>query len=297
MQHLCLETQHAICSALEALEPQQRFAIDFWKHPGSGGGKTCLLQSGEVFDKAGVGVSMVAGQLSPAAIQAMMDKPHLHQQNITQSSLFHAVGISLVIHPRNPFVPTVHANYRYFECGALPGLCWFGGGSDLTPSYVDHWATQHFHQTLKTCCDEANPAYYPSFKDWCERYFYLPHRQETRGVGGIFFDNLYTQPVSQSFDFVANCARHFLPSYLPIVLKRYQTPFNTQHRQWQHLRRGRYVEFNLLYDRGTLFGLKAGGRVESIFLSLPLDASWWYNYQPAPGTPEADMQQLLHKVL
>jgi coproporphyrinogen III oxidase len=208
---------------------------------------------------------------------------------------FFATGISLVMHPHNPMAPTVHANFRYFEVGEGEAA-WFGGGADLTPSYLVEEDVRHFHETWKTACDAHDAAYHPRFKAWCDDYFNIPHRGERRGVGGIFFDDLEadaTHDLQARFDFVSDCATAFLPSYMPIVERRQGLAFTEQNKAWQQLRRGRYVEFNLVYDRGTIFGLRTNARIESVLMSLPLTARWEYDHQPTPDSDEGRMLAVL----
>ena len=208
---------------------------------------------------------------------------------------FFAAGISLVFHPRSPMAPTVHANYRYFERGdgQQPGAWWFGGGAELTPSYLFEEDARHFHQVHREACDKHDPALYPRFKQWCDEYFFIKHRGESRGLGGIFFDNLNDRDQDACFAFVSDCARSFLPAYMPIIERRAALPATEAQRDWQQLRRGRYVEFNLVYDRGTLFGLRTNGRIESILMSLPLTARWEYMHAPEPGSEEARLLEVL----
>jgi coproporphyrinogen III oxidase len=272
--------QQEILGVLEEADGVGKFSLDPWERSGGGGGIACVMQEGKVFEKGGVNVSTVFGDLPEKLIRTM---------NVATPG-FYATGISLVLHPRSPMIPTVHMNYRYFE--QQDGTCWFGGGSDLTPNYPEEEDIVHFHRTLKRACDAHDPAYYPKFKRWCDEYFYLRHRQECRGVGGIFFDYLKGDPV-RDFAFVRSAADAFLGSYLPIVQRRRNVPWGDRERRWQLLRRGRYVEFNLVYDRGTLFGLETGGRTESVLMSLPPEARWEYAAQPAPGSPEAALTGLL----
>lgn len=291
MEALVKATQNQICDALSALDGGT-FREDVWQRPGGGGGITRVLQDSRVFEKAGVNVSVVQGELSPAAARAMGGGQTLPEDF---DRTFFAAGISLVLHPHNPMAPTTHANYRYFERGdgSLPGSWWFGGGADLTPSYLFEDDAMHFHRLHKAACDAHDSEYYPRFKTWCDDYFLIKHRQETRGVGGIFFDDLHDRSADDLFAFVSSCASAFVPAYLPIVERRYTMPFTEAHRQWQQLRRGRYVEFNLVYDRGTLFGLNTGGRIESILMSLPLTARWEYDHIPAPDSPEGQLLAVL----
>jgi len=280
MEQMVRETQAAICGALAPLDARP-FQEDAWRHHEGGGGLSRVLQDGTVFDKAGVNVAAVEGTLHRDALAAMIAKEDLDPT----SHRFSAVGLSVVVHPRSPWVPTVHCNYRYFELD--DGRWWFGGGTDLTPAYVLDEDARHFHGTLKATCDRHDAAFYPRFKKWCDDYFQLPHRGEARGVGGIFFDDLRDRDSAALFAFVADCAAAFLPAYLPLVERRLSQPWGERESHWQGLRRGRYVEFNLMYDRGTRFGLRTGGRVESILMSLPLHARWEYAHEPEPGSAEA----------
>jgi coproporphyrinogen III oxidase len=267
--------QDRICAGL-ARHDGQDFREDAWQRPGGGGGRTRVLVEGNVFEKAGVNFSNVHGEFSE----------EFAAQVPGEGREFRAAGISLVLHPRNPFVPTVHANFRLLMKGAR---WWFGGGSDLTPYYPFREDVIHFHRTWKSVCERHPPPVdYARFKKWCDEYFYLPHRQEPRGVGGIFFD--YLEGSFQAlFAFVRDCGDHFLDAYLPIAERRKDIPYAEREREFQQFRRGRYVEFNLLYDRGTVFGLKTGGRIESILMSLPPLVRWGYDYHPEPGSREAEL--------
>ncbi|KAJ1956553.1 Coproporphyrinogen-III oxidase [Dispira parvispora] len=290
------DLQSEIVDAITQLDGKP-FFVDRWTRPEGGFGISCVLQEGNVFEKAGVNVSIINGKLSQAAVQQMRarNKPIVGDDGIP----FCVAGISIVMHPRNPMAPTVHLNYRYFEVDNphQPGqaqLAWFGGGSDLTPSYLFEEDAQHFHKTLKAACDRHDQAFYPRFKKWCDEYFYLPHRQEARGVGGIFFDDLDDRNLEELFAFVTDCGKSFLPSYLPIMEKRKDMPFTEEQKRWQQLRRGRYVEFNLIHDRGTKFGLfTPGARIESILMSLPLTSRWEYCHEPQPDSPEAQLLDIL----
>lgn len=287
MKQLVHAAQDQICAALSGLEDGCDFRIDTWTRPEGGGGRSCVLQDGKIFEKAGVNVSVVHGTLTPEAARAMGGGQHLTEPEHLR---FFATGVSLVLHPHNPMVPTVHANYRYFERGdeGAPAAWWFGGGADITPSYLFEDDVAHFHRVHKQACDRHDPAYYPKFKAWADRYFHIPHRQETRGLGGIFFDNLCDRDNAALLAFVQDCADSFLPAYLPIVQRRRDLPYTDKERAWQQLRRGRYVEFNLVYDRGTTFGLRTAGRIESILMSLPATASWAYcPEEPAQDSAEA----------
>jgi coproporphyrinogen III oxidase len=278
--------QERICRALEELDSRARFREDEWRRDGGGGGRSRVLEGGAVFEKAGVNFSAVEGEL-PEALAAQQ-LAHLRKrfggQFQTGSRAFYATGVSLVLHPLNPYVPTVHANFRFLDQG---GVSWFGGGADLTPSYPFREDVVHFHRTFKEACDRHEVADYTHFKQWCDEYFYIRHRGEMRGVGGIFFDYL-TEDLERVFDFVRDAGESFLPAYLPIAERRKDMPYGERERAFQLIRRGRYAEFNLVYDRGTAFGLMTGGRTESILMSLPPLASWVYDYRPQPGTPEAE---------
>ena len=267
--------QDEICSAIEIADGGARFREDRWTREGGGGGRSRVIEEGAVFEKGGVNFSAVEGLLPEELAQKLGGAGERE---------FFATGVSLVLHPCSPHVPTVHANFRYFE---QPSARWFGGGSDLTPYYPVRADIEHFHRTFKAACDRHDAASYTKFKEWCDRYFFLKHRGETRGVGGIFFDHLQGD-LEASFAFVRDAGASFLPAYLPIVERRRNQPFTEREREFQLIRRGRYVEFNLVYDRGTAFGLETGGRTESILMSLPPLARWQYDYRPEPGTPEAE---------
>jgi coproporphyrinogen III oxidase len=272
--------QDRICQGLTEIDGRGRFHEDAWQRSGGGGGRTRVLAEGGVFEKAGVNFSQVSGQLAE----------EFARQIPGEGRDFSATGISLVIHPRSPLLPTVHANFRFLTKGDRQ---WFGGGADLTPYYPYREDVIHFHRTWKRVCDKHAPLIdYDRLKRWCDEYFFLPHRQEPRGVGGIFFDYLEDQ-LDARFAFVRDCGDAFLEAYLPIVRRRKDEPFTERQRAFQEFRRGRYVEFNLLYDRGTMFGLKTGGRTESILMSLPPVVRWHYDYQPEPGSREADLYEYL----
>lgn len=289
------------------LPPAGTFIRDAWIRPEGGEGSSCVLAGGRVFEKAGVNVSVVHGMLPPAGQKAMRSE-HPSIPDTGESVPFFATGLSIVIHPRNPHVPTVHLNYRYFEIEnpedpSKPISWWFGGGSDLTPSYLVPADVEHFHQTLKDACDAHHPAYWKKYKAWCDKYFYITHRKESRGVGGIFFDDLTSgseihggnKNKEEIFDFVKSASGAFLPAYVPIVLKNKDKEWTEEERRWQLLRRGRYVEFNLVYDRGTKFGLATpGARIESILMSLPEIARWEYmSDMGAEGTKEGELLEVL----
>jgi coproporphyrinogen III oxidase len=269
------DLQDKICRALEEADGQARFREDLWQREGGGGGRTRVIEDGALFEKAGVNFSAVHGQM-PEALAAKLGQ--------SEGGEFFATGVSLVLHPHNPYVPTVHANFRFLEVGDSR---WFGGGSDLTPYYPYREDVIHFHRTLKEACDRHDTRYYTQFKKWCDEYFFIKHRSETRGVGGIFFDYL-KDDLERVFDFVCDAGEAFLPAYLPIVERRRGEPYGEREREFQLIRRGRYAEFNLVYDRGTTFGLETRGRTESILMSLPPLARWVYDYQPQPGTAEAE---------
>jgi coproporphyrinogen III oxidase len=292
------ELQDRITAGLEAADGIARFREDSWTRAGGGGGRTRVIADGGVFEKGGVNFSDVHGELRPEMARALPG----------EGTKFRATGVSLVLHPKNPRVPTVHANVRHIQRGSAG---WFGGGMDLTPYYVVPADAAHFHRTLRTACDAHDPSFHRRFKRWCDDYFFLPHRNEPRGVGGIFYDYLGAgaeQTAGQAapeppspreadadavFAFTRAVGDAFLPAYLPIVERRRAEPFGERERRWQLLRRGRYVEFNLLYDRGTVFGLKTDGRVESILMSLPPATGWEYGFAPEPGSPEATSLDLI----
>ena len=270
--------QNRICAELETLDGKATFARDAWERPGGGGGESRVLSEGDVFEQAGVGFSHVFGDQMPPS--ATKNRPELAGKS------FEAVGVSLVLHPRNPYVPTTHANFRFFSAGQRKPVWWFGGGFDLTPYYPFHEDIVGWHQAAKDVCDRFGEDLYPRYKAWCDEYFYLRHRNETRGVGGLFFDDVNELGFDKSFEFVRAAGDSFIEAYKPIVQKRVSHRYGERQRDFQTYRRGRYVEFNLLYDRGTLFGLQSGGRTESILMSLPPLVKWRYNWQPEPGSPE-----------
>lgn len=277
--------QQDATGAFERLEPTARFRRDPWDHSDGSRGDTRVLEGGEAFEKAGVNFSDVAGTALPEA--ATERHPELAGQP------FAAMGVSIVAHPWNPYVPTVHCNVRFFSARAPDGTdrWWFGGGFDLTPYYGFEEDARHWHAMARDACAPFGDEVYPKFKQWCDRYFYLPHRDETRGVGGLFFDDLNEWGFEKAFAFMRAVAEHFLKGYLPIVERRRGTPWGERERAFQKYRRGRYAEFNLLYDRGTLFGLQNSRRAESILMSLPPDCGWIYDYQPEPGSPEAELTE------
>lgn len=276
-----LGLQDRICQALETQEPSARFVEDQWQRDEGGGGRTRVLADGRTIEQGGVNFSHVFGtSLPPSATAA---RPELANRQ------FQAMGVSLVIHPRNPYVPTSHANVRFF-IAEKPGeepIWWFGGGFDLTPFYPFQEDVLHWHRCAKAACEPFGDDVYRQYKEWCDNYFFLKHRNETRGVGGLFFDDLNEWGFDTSFAFMQSVGDHYLEAYLPIIARRKDTPYGERERNFQLYRRGRYVEFNLVFDRGTLFGLQSGGRTESILMSMPPVAHWRYNWQPEPGSPEA----------
>ena len=280
-----LDLQDRICQALEQEDGSARFQEDLWQRPQGGGGRSRILEGGAVFEKGGVGFSHVLGEQLPPSASAL--RPELAGRS------WQALGVSLVIHPRNPYVPTSHANVRFFiaeKPGEAP-VWWFGGGYDLTPYYGFDEDCIHWHRVARQACEPFGEDVYPRFKRWCDEYFYLKHRQEPRGIGGLFFDDLNQWPFEQSFAFQRAVGDSYLEAYLPIVQRRKNIPYGERERDFQLYRRGRYVEFNLVFDRGTLFGLQSGGRTESILMSLPPLVRWDYNRQPEPGTPEARLTE------
>lgn len=285
-----LALQDNICQTLSLVDGGGSFVEDSWEREEGGGGRSRVLKDGNVIEQGGVNFSHVFGSQMPASATAA--RPELAGRS------FQAMGVSLVIHPKNPFVPTSHANVRFFIAvkeGEAP-IWWFGGGFDLTPSYVFTEDAKHWHQVANDICAPFGDDVYPTYKKWCDDYFYLKHREETRGVGGLFFDDLNQWGFEKSFAFMQSVGNGYLDAYVPIVEKRKSTSFSERERQFQLYRRGRYVEFNLVYDRGTLFGLQTGGRTESILMSMPPLTRWEYNYQPSPESPEGKIQQYLQAI-
>lgn len=275
--------QVTITSQLQSVDGGAEFTPDTWQREEGGGGRSMVLTGGAVFEQAGVNFSEVNGSNLPASATA--HRPELAGRQ------FRAMGVSLVIHPNNPYIPTAHANVRFFiaeKPGEAP-IWWFGGGFDLTPYYGFSEDCRHWHEVAKKACDPFGVDRYQTYKDWCDRYFYLKHRDEARGIGGLFFDDLNEPDFAQAFAFMRSVGDHFLPAYQPIVEKHRNDIFGELEKQFQWYRRGRYVEFNLVYDRGTLFGLQSGGRTESILMSLPPVVNWKYNFQPAAGSAEAKL--------
>jgi coproporphyrinogen III oxidase len=280
------QLQDEICAGIEKLDGNQTFVEDKWERPEGGGGRTRVLEEGKVIEKGGVNFSAVHGPL-PEKIADALD---------IEAAQFFATGISVIMHPVNPWVPIIHMNLRYFRMDS--GREWFGGGIDLTPHYISTDQARYFHQTLKKVCDDYHPDYYPEFKKWADEYFYIKHRQESRGIGGIFFDRLEeTEDISMKdrFEFVKAVGNTFLPVYRYLVKENQTESYGEAEKQWQYVRRARYVEFNLVYDKGTKFGLDTGGRIESILVSLPPKTGWPYNFQPEEGSEAWETQRMLKK--
>ncbi|MCD5327576.1 oxygen-dependent coproporphyrinogen oxidase [Chromobacterium piscinae] len=278
-----LDLQDRICAALEQADGKAQFAEDAWSREAGGGGRSRVLAGGGVFEQAGVNFSHVYGDALPASATA--HRPEL------AGRCFEAMGVSLVIHPSNPHVPTSHANVRFFiaEKDGEPPVWWFGGGFDLTPYYPQEEDAVHWHTVARDLCAPFGGEVYPRYKKWCDEYFHLKHRNEARGIGGLFFDDLNEWGFDKSFAFTRAVGDGYLDAYLPIVTRRKEQAWGDRERQFQLYRRGRYVEFNLVWDRGTLFGLQSGGRTESILMSMPPLVRWEYGYQPEPGSPEAEL--------
>jgi len=283
--------QNQITQALEKADGSATFKEDSWKRKQGGGGHSRVIENGAVIEKGGVNISAVHGPL-PESMQAYFKVEKVD---------FFACGLSLVIHPKNPMAPTVHANWRYFEMYDASGNCidqWFGGGLDLTPYYLFEEDAKHFHLQCKKACDRHNPNFYPDFKDKCDTYFHNAHREEARGIGGLFFDYLKANEeysIQDRYDFTTEVGNSFIEAYIPILEKRKSMKYTPEQRTWQEIRRGRYVEFNLIHDKGTLFGLKTNGRIESILMSLPPAVQWHYNYHPEKGSEESKLIDVLKK--
>lgn len=283
------QLQDTITTGLEKLDGQARFREDIWERPEGGGGRTRVIENGNVFEKGGVNISGVHGKL-PEQMQKMF--------GVGEADFF-ACGLSLVLHPKNPMVPTVHANWRYFEMYDEAGKVvdsWFGGGQDLTPYYLFEEDAVHFHQICKDACDRHDPAFYPQYKKQCDAYFWNAHRNEARGIGGLFFDYCKASEARSMagwYDFVTDVGNSFLSAYVPIVAKRKDLAYTPENRNWQEIRRGRYVEFNLVHDKGTLFGLKTNGRIESILMSLPPQVRWVYDHHPEAESDEERLVSVL----
>ena len=284
-----LNLQDRICQSLEQLDQQKIFREDQWTREEGGGGRSRVMEEGAVFEKAGINFSHVHGAQLPASASA-------HRPELAGRS-FEALGVSLVIHPRNPYVPTSHANVRFFiaEKPGTDPVWWFGGGFDLTPYYGFEDDAVHWHRTARDACQPFGEDVYPRFKRWCDEYFHLRHRNEPRGIGGLFFDDYNAPGFADSFAFMRSVGDHYVPAYAPIVEKRMHQPYSDREREFQLYRRGRYVEFNLVYDRGTLFGLQTGGRTESILMSLPPLVTWRYDWHPESGSPEAELYEVYLK--
>jgi coproporphyrinogen III oxidase len=284
-----LDLQQHICDDIERVDGQQRFHSDTWERDSGGGGDSRVLSDGAVFEQAGINFSHVYGANLPPSATA--HRPELAGRH------FQAMGVSLVIHPRNPYVPTSHANVRFFmaEKEGHDPVWWFGGGFDLTPYYGFEEDARHWHRVAHQACAPFGEDVYPRYKRWCDEYFFIKHRNEPRGIGGLFFDDLNEGGFERCFNFMQSVGDHYLPAYVPIVERRMSTSYTDRERDFQLYRRGRYVEFNLVYDRGTLFGLQSGGRTESILMSLPPLVKWRYNWQPEPGTPEAKLYEVFLK--
>jgi coproporphyrinogen III oxidase len=280
-----LGLQDTICDAIEKIDGSEKFREDEWLRDEGGGGRSRVLEGGTVFEKAGINFSHVFGkQLPPSATAA---RPELAGRN------FQAMGVSLVIHPDNPYIPTTHANVRFFiaEKANADPVWWFGGGFDLTPYYGFVEDAVHWHTLAREACTPFGDDVYANYKKWCDEYFFLKHRNEPRGIGGLFFDDLNDKGFEYSCSLMMSIGNHFLPAYLPIVERRRNMEYGQREKEFQRYRRGRYVEFNLVYDRGTLFGLQSGGRTEAILMSLPPEVSWRYDWQPDAGTPEQELYE------
>ncbi|MDF2516479.1 MAG: coproporphyrinogen oxidase [Sphingobacterium sp.] len=281
------EIQDEICQALERLDGSARFEEELWEREGGGGGRTRIIQNGNILEKGGVNFSAVHGKLPETIKKAF---------GVDEDDFF-ATGVSIVIHPNNPWVPIIHMNIRYFELNEQ--MRWFGGGIDLTPHYVNETDARFFHQQLKSVCDKHNPSFYNEFKKWADDYFFIRHREETRGIGGVFYDKLNTAKTGMSmediFAFSCDLGRSFAPTYTALVEKNRSKSYNEAQKNWQLIRRGRYVEFNLVWDSGTKFGLETNGRIESILMSLPAQANWVYDHRPEEGSEEAKTLSLLRK--
>ena len=286
--HWLKSLQADICLALEEADGKGKFMVDTWERKGGGGGVSRSFSDGRIIEKGGVNFSEVFGKTPENILKALQ---------LPESDFF-ATGVSIVLHPFNPMVPIIHMNVRYFEMSN--GTWWFGGGIDLTPHYIVEKEAMHFHKVLKGVCDSHHPDYYPAFKKWADDYFFLKHRNETRGIGGIFFDRLSGEPPfdkNQRFNFVKDVGKAFAPLYIHFMQANHDLPYGDRELQWQRLRRGRYVEFNLVWDKGTKFGLDTDGRTESILMSLPPQANWIYDYHPQEGSPEAATQARLRKAI
>jgi len=283
-ERVLMEAQDDICKAIEELDGKAKFQADRWIKTTGGGGRSRVLMEGNVFEKAGINLSVLKGALP---YEFVSKRGECKGFEPGEKIPYIGMGLSSVIHPRNPFAPTMHFNYRLFqtECG----VWWFGGGTDITPSYIDKDDMKHFHGMYKEVCDKHDPEFYPKFKKWADEYFRITHRGETRGLGGIFSDDMNDRKPEELLAFYTDCVNSVKESYIPIVEKHKDDEFTPEQKQWQGIRRGRYAEFNLIYDRGTIFGLKQALNTERILMSLPLEARWEYDFQIQPGTPEADI--------
>ncbi len=292
---LCRNAQTNICKAIEDLDSEGKFRSDAWTREDGGGGISRVLTNGKVFEKAGINLSVVYGTMPKEALLAATERGVDRAKGMAPGERipFFACGLSSVMHPRNPHCPTMHFNYRYFETDG--GLWWFGGGTDITPAYLDKEDMKHFHGTYKAACDKHDPDFYRRFKKWADDYFVIAHRGETRGLGGIFFDDLNDRDPEKLLAFAGEGLKSVVPAYVPIIEKHKNDPFSEKEKEWQLIRRGRYTEFNLVYDRGTTFGLKTGGRIESILMSLPETARWEYDHQVARGSKEEEIMQAFRK--
>jgi coproporphyrinogen III oxidase len=283
MERMLREAQLSICKAIEDIDGGAKFQEDAWVRDTGGGGMSRVLGNGNVWEKAGVNLSVVHGTMPQEALRAATERGVNRGQDAVP---FSACGLSCVMHPRNPHCPTMHFNYRLFQTAG--GNWWFGGGTDITPSYLVEEDMKHFHGVYKDVCDRHDPEYYPKFKKWADEYFLIKHRGERRGLGGIFFDDLNDRDPNEIFEFCKDAVNHVVAAYGPIIEKHKNDSFTEEEKRWQQLRRGRYAEFNLVYDRGTIFGLKTNGRTESILMSLPETARWEYDHHPEEGSPEAE---------
>lgn len=290
--------QQDICQQLEEADGKGKFISDTWERPGGGGGISRVITDGRIIEKGGVNFSEVWGK-TPEPTAKLLNLPLSDKSEYPE---FFATGISIVLHPSNPMVPIIHMNVRYFEiqpsASQEKNIWWFGGGIDLTPHYINEADAGYFHRQMKAVCDQHHPSYYPEFKKWADDYFFIKHRNETRGIGGIFFDYLKAEngfTKASRFEFIKSVGNAFAPLYTHFMKQNHSLPFGEKHKQWQYLRRGRYVEFNLVWDRGTKFGLETDGRAESILMSLPPQANWVYNYQPDKGSEEEKTISLLRK--
>jgi coproporphyrinogen III oxidase len=287
------ELQKSICAALEKADGKSRFNYEKWEHLHGGGGITSIIQQGAIIEKGGVNYSGVSGNVPKFLVS---EEEHSITKGATSENTFYATGVSIVIHPDNPWVPIIHMNVRYFEMNN--GVWWFGGGIDLTPHYIIDEDVKFFHQSLKTVCDKYSLDFYPKYKKWADDYFFINHRNETRGVGGIFFDRLTENnelDKMQLLNFILDLGYSFAPTYTELIKRNAEKRFTAENKNWQLLRRGRYVEFNLVYDKGTQFGLQTNGRIESILMSLPQHASWQYDYKPMEMSEEANTLMKLKK--